>query len=147
MNTTTKAETVERVTSKHPAPEGALPTYAGHTPGPWAIRRGHSIVEIITAAGLRIAQTAGDNYWSNFSSEADANARLIAAAPDLLAERDRLRASDAELVAALRAAGGYLLNAKIDLEMGSPKATAIKTIEGGLKRVRAVLDKRETEGT
>lgn len=40
---------------------------------------------------------------------------------------------------ALEGSVGYLLNAKIDLETGATKATAIKTIEGGLKMVRAAL--------
>jgi hypothetical protein len=46
-----------------------------------------------------------------------------------------------ELLAALKAASGYLLNAKIDLEAGAPKATAIKTIEGGLRVVREAIAK------
>lgn len=58
---------------------------------------------------------------------ADPNARLIAAAPELLS--------------ALESASGYLLNAKIDLETGAPKRTAICTIEGGLKVVRAAIAK------
>jgi hypothetical protein len=61
--------------------------------------------------------------------EALANARLIAAAPDLLATT--------------KAAEGYLLNAKIDLETGATKATAIKTIEGGLRVLRAAIAKAE----
>lgn len=65
-------------------------------------------------------RTVQPNEW-------EANARLIAAAPDLLV--------------ALQAASGYLLNAKIDLETGAPKQTAIQTIEGGLKVVRAALSK------
>ena len=44
-----------------------------------------------------------------------------------------------ELAAALGKAQGYLLNAKIDLETGATKATAIRTIEGGLKLVVAAL--------
>jgi hypothetical protein len=43
------------------------------------------------------------------------------------------------LVKALEASCGYLLNAKIDLETGATKATAIRTIEGGLLRAKAVL--------
>lgn len=62
------------------------------TPGPWAIRRGHSVVEIRTTAGLPVAATAGGDYWKNFSDEALANARLIAAAPDLLAALTELLA-------------------------------------------------------
>lgn len=40
---------------------------------------------------------------------------------------------------ALSAAFGYLLNAKIDLQTGAPKSTAIQTIEGGLRLVRDAL--------
>lgn len=47
-------------------------------------------------------------------------------------QRDRL-------LRALDAASGYLLNAKIDLEAGVRKRTAIQTIEGGLKVVRDAL--------
>lgn len=46
-----------------------------------------------------------------------------------------------DLLAALNAAAGYLLNAKIDLETGATKRTAIQTIEGGLKVVRAAIAK------
>lgn len=45
------------------------------------------------------------------------------------------------LLAELRAMSGYLLNAKVDLVTGCPKATAIRTIEGGLKRVRSAIAK------
>lgn len=55
---------------------------------------------------------------------------------------DRISALEAE-VAKLRgelsASVGYLLNAKFDLEAGSTKATAIRTIEGGIKRARRAL--------
>jgi hypothetical protein len=54
-----------------------------------------------------------------------ANVRLILAAPDLYK--------------ALSAAAGYLRNAQIDLETGAPKATALRTIKGGLKLVEDAL--------
>jgi hypothetical protein len=56
-----------------------------------------------------------------------------------------LRACNAhhELIEALKAATGYLLNAKIDLETGTTKATAIRTIEGGLTVVRAAIARAE----
>jgi hypothetical protein len=70
----------------------------------------------------------GQGENGKYSSEiTNANARLIAAAPDLLK--------------AVEAACGYLLNAKIDLETGRTKATAIRTIEGGLKMLRDALTK------
>lgn len=43
------------------------------------------------------------------------------------------------LLAALEASAGYLRNAKIDLETGASKATAIRTIEGGLRMVEAAI--------
>lgn len=44
--------------------------------------------------------------------------------------------------AELSASCGYMRNASIDLSTGCPKATAIRTIEGGLKRFEAFLHKR-----
>lgn len=43
------------------------------------------------------------------------------------------------MFAALNAAAGYLRNAQIDLETGAPKATAIRTIKGGLVRVESAI--------
>lgn len=43
------------------------------------------------------------------------------------------------LTKALEAAAGYLMNAAIDLNTGAPKRTALATIEGGIKVVRAAL--------
>lgn len=48
-----------------------------------------------------------------------------------------------ELIRELSAALGYLINARIDLESGCPKATAIRTLTGGIDRFRAVLDQVE----
>jgi hypothetical protein len=48
---------------------------------------------------------------------------------------------EVDLLAEMRAAAGYLRNAKIDLETGCPKATAIRTIEGGLMRLEAAISK------
>ena len=52
---------------------------------------------------------------------------------------EALKAENAAMREALNASAGYLLNAKIDLETGARKTTAIATIEGGLRRVRAAL--------
>ena len=46
-----------------------------------------------------------------------------------------------DLVKALNAACGYMRNASIDLSTGCTKATAIRTIEGGLKLVEAAIAK------
>lgn len=73
-----------------------------HTPGPWTAKKHnsgsveithesqerHSLVAVLPGSGLQ-------------QGSIDENARLIASAPDILAERDRLRALNAELLAAL----------------------------------------------
>lgn len=56
-------------------------------------------------------------------------------------DRVRMQAAAPDMLAALNAAAGFLLNAKIDLETGAPKKTAIATIEGGLRVVRAAIEK------
>ena len=54
-----------------------------HTPGPWEIPYSPDLIGIVRADGSRklIAQTHGENFA--------ANARLIAAAPELLAALER----------------------------------------------------------
>lgn len=50
----------------------------------------------------------------------------------------------------LNAAIGYMRNAMIDLEAGAPKATALRTIRGGIKRaedyVRSVQPCEDCDG-
>lgn len=76
-----------------------------HTPGPWfvaqdprfTIKRNHHIMSNHGGVIAFIASTSMDE-----DNEVDAaNAALIASAPTLLAERDRLRESNKELLAAL----------------------------------------------
>ena len=73
-------------------------------------------------ARLQAGGCARDQTTTQYCAEAAA----------LAAEIERLRGE-------LSAATGYMLNAKIDLETGAPKRTAITTIEGGLRRARAAL--------
>jgi hypothetical protein len=51
-----------------------------------------------------------------------------------------LRAENERLQKALSASVGYLMNAKIDLETGAPKRTAIRTIEGGIAAAKNSLN-------
>ena len=46
-------------------------------------------------------------------------------------------------LATLKALKGYLLNAKIDLETGAPKRTAIQTIEGGIRLADEAISRME----
>lgn len=101
------------------------------TPGPWRLQMaGAHEADLInggTFAGINGGRGCPDVLDADDQATWEANARLIAAAPDLLA--------------ALEAACGYLLNAKIDLETGAPKRTAINTIEGGLTVTRDAIAK------
>jgi hypothetical protein len=81
-------------------------------------------------ARLKAGGCARDQTTTQYCAEAAA----------LAAEIRRLRGE-------LSAATGYMLNAKIDLETGASKRTAIATIEGGLRRARdAVLPSPPAEG-
>ena len=68
-----------------------------HTPGPWVVRTiDQSLATVETQDGEYIicnaAQLRGDD-WKTEHSERKANARLIAAAPDLLAALQRIVAA------------------------------------------------------
>jgi len=117
--------------------EGSLGRIAAEqSPGPWL--QENRTVYALNERGTNRFTAHVDAGWQHgylgsredkrtSEGELAANARLMAAAPDLLE--------------ALQAASGYLLNAKIDLETGAPKKTAIQTIEGGLRVVRAAISK------
>ena len=104
-----------------------------HTPAPWVFEElrvadgdGYVFAE---GGSIEIVHVGGAYSRGLPRDEVLANARLIAQAPALLA--------------ALQAACGYLLNAHIDLSTGASKQTAMQTIEGGLKVVRAALAKAD----
>ena len=60
--------------------------FKGHTPRPWLARTGSVI------AGSKVLAYVHNHYHQGMTeAEAEANARLMAAAPDLLAENQRLR--------------------------------------------------------
>ena len=73
-----------------------------HTPGPW---RADNLgkVRSIYDDGKGLVADCGDGRYAlpRDSNICHANARLIAAAPETTAERDRLREVNAELIAAL----------------------------------------------
>lgn len=80
---------------------------ATHTPGPWKVNenrtRGQDRIICSTTADTQDdGQVAYALDFGRFDldAEADANARLIAAAPETAAERDRLKEINAKLLAA-----------------------------------------------
>lgn len=63
---------------------------ATHTPGPWAITLDAMDTFVSSADGKTICEIAHSRDFSNPAKECVANARLIAAAPDLLDALDAL---------------------------------------------------------
>lgn len=64
--------------------------FAGHTPGPWQAFQGAKDIAPFVAAGTGKRDSICECYTFEHRAEVP-NARLIAAAPELLAERDQLR--------------------------------------------------------
>ena len=97
-----------------PVTDTARPT---HTPGEWS-RQGVGKIQEITAPapstanypGIIIATIANQPGYYHLipADELEANARLIAAAPETAAERDRLKDVVAELRECVTAAESYL---------------------------------------
>jgi hypothetical protein len=87
-----------------------------HTPGPWAIERltnGAYPRTVITHQTNYRACIVADLHNASLNGEAEANARLIAAAPELLAALEKIDANAAESVAWIRrVAGGAIAKAK-----------------------------------
>lgn len=86
---------------------------AEHTPGPWFVempnwQTPHVWINAVGSSGVAKIETCdyGDGKGERITDEDLANARLIAAAPETAAERDRLKEVNAELLAALKAVMG-----------------------------------------
>lgn len=101
-----------------------------HTLGPWHIGM-HPGPIIYGADSSQVADCRGDLLGKD---ESLANLRLIAAAPDLLAECERLRTINSELVAALEAAETSLSYAADLLQ--APRVSAMRE---NLSDARAAL--------
>lgn len=98
-----------------------------HTPGPWIVAR------IIPQDGDFIRQVKAEDGpvcfvhdLSDCQQEAKANARLIAAAPDLL---EALNSSTAALMDFQREAGGVGILPKLDYQIAENRA-ALAKVEG-----------------
>ena len=78
-----------------------------HTPGPWGARvlkfKDHASVTIYAENGFQVGSCTCSHKLAKLENlqQAEANAALIAAAPETAAERDRLKEINAELLQAL----------------------------------------------
>lgn len=137
-----------------------------HTPGPWETVYGHLAVSLaqsidsddqiimghvksacdIAKQEMRMERDMARDFSEPISDRDEGAVTIGLRYHQTAAERDRLAALNAELVEALFCASCYLLNAKIDLSTGATKATAIKTIDGGLKLIDADLTKAKEAG-
>ena len=78
---------------------------SNHTPGPWVVGCKLTPNGVYTVNGELIANTHSASRTLRRDeqiAEQDANARLIAAAPETAAERDKLKEVNADLLAALK---------------------------------------------
>ena len=82
-----------------------------HTPGPWEIKNQNLVAEGGNCVLANLHMWQGDA-----PDEGKANARLIAAAPETAAERDRLRKVNAELLKALRLISGLCDDEPADIK-------------------------------
>lgn len=67
-----------------------------HTPGPWLTEPGDTMIGIRAESQqgfYRVADVGGEPYWKKFTPTDEANACLIAAAPDMLAALKNAMAS------------------------------------------------------
>ena len=87
---------------------------AGHTPGPWFTKReGFSTVYVETRIGGGLIQeVAACGPTQGGTDEQAANARLIAAAPELLVELEKLVKVAGRLGASCAGAKNIIANAK-----------------------------------
>lgn len=91
------------------------------------------------ADSYRLGGPSSEHTASLLEEAAVAVASAEASADYNGAMTDPLRKRIEFLAAELSAAVGYMRNAKIDLETGATKATAIRTVEGGIRRAEAAL--------
>lgn len=116
---------------------------SGHTPGPWSATYGHLIRVSPTNNPSTICGVHRRGLHSGNYDEAEvfANARLIAAAPDTAAERDRLKEINDDLLAACKSVREWLMEpftaADADDENLSP------AFRKALRKVNAAIAKAE----
>jgi hypothetical protein len=105
---------------------------AQHTPGPWAVVQRFSVAQDFDG-GIAVA----DVVRLPSRAEAEANARLIAAAPETAAERDQLRALNADMLAALREYDAYMSRFYRDTDggpMSEPNRASWKAARAAIAR-------------
>ena len=100
---------------------------ATHTPGPWhlSIAANGASVSARTDSGATVALTKSDH--PDTKGRKEANARLIAAAPEMLDELD-VRVAD-------------LVMLRKAIEAGDPKAELLIRVDEMLRETRAVISK------
>jgi len=116
-----------------------------HTPGPWIIDWNISRLDVFSAdAATLVATIRRSTLSAGLDDVAKANARLIAAAPETAAERDRLREVNAELLAALRIAEAALSDiGDADREPGDDVAWCEQRAAQAIPIARTALARKE----
>ena len=117
-----------------------------HTPGPWKWKWYSSPGEaqrLVSLDGEDILSAVDGQVYDDYDSDSahidvsEANARLIAAAPDTAAELERVKALNAEMVQALTAIS-ELADAQ---QKAGDNYCAISFVGDYLRKIRAILAK------
>jgi hypothetical protein len=106
---------------------------AQHTPGPWVVVAGNQRRAVRVCAKSETISVATVHSLT----DQDANARLIAAAPETAAERDQLRALNADMLAALREYDAYMSRFYRDTDggpMSEPNRASWKAARAAIAR-------------
>ena len=111
---------------------------AKHTPGPWSVTRDPMNPNPRVVAGSKIVTVVSEGVA--FAKETDGNARLIAAAPELLEALRELRESNTALREALDEAKDALID--IDPRVNGWCRTISASLPVGMK-ARAAIAKAE----
>lgn len=108
------------------------------TKGPWQVSGIRHSGDLKIGRDARLHMVGPDDdavaavFYNMQTGLGFADAQLIALSPDLAQEVIALRKE-------LQAALGHMLNAVIDLETGTKKATTLATLNGGVRRLQALL--------
>lgn len=97
---------------------------SGYTPGPWKI---HPVDDttVIDATGAEVAAIDGDYNDPDTWPLMEANARLIALAPEMADEIVRLRALNAELLEGLNTIAAWHDGPKVSGHFDEPAAASV----------------------
>lgn len=133
---------MDQVSGACPSGTGALVNGAAEASPPSGLRSPIGELQYRLEGGRYVifeANTVGEGIGERAVAVTAGHYHASLHVAQLLADAPRLQ----PLLEELKAAVGYMMNARIDLESGCTKATAINTLNGGIRRFQAAIAKAE----